>query len=339
MFLEYVNLGWSGVKVSKLCIGTYFLPRSEEKDVYGVYKVDVDEFKKILKVAVDNGINFIDTANVYHGAMWKVDLNHVGNAERILGKLLKDYDREMFVLETKVRERMASWPNGEGLSRKHIMWQIKESLKRLDTDYIDVYLTHWPDPETPKLEALRSLNTLVEKGLVHYIGSSNENAQQIVESMELAERYWLYPYATIQNPYNLFNRKIEGNVIPVAKKYNIAITAYSVLAYGLLTPKYLSGIPKLSRASLSEGFRKRLSDENLRVISELNNVAKELDITLPQLAISWILYKGEKFGVTIIPIIGVSKLSHLEDNLGALDIKLDDDTVKRIEEIASKFKW
>ncbi len=337
--MEYVKLGPSGVKISRLCIGTWHLPRSKDKDIYGINKVDVEEFKKILKVAVDNGINFIDTANRYHGAMTPVDLNHVGNAEKILGKLLKKYDREMFVIVTKVRGKMAPWPNGEGLSRKHIMWQIKESLRRLDMDYVDIYLTHYPDPDTPKLETLKALNDIVEKGLVHYIGSSNEPAEQIVESMEIAKRYNLYTYVTIQDPYSLFNRNIEERKIPVAKKYGLTIMAYSPLAAGLLTPKYLKGIPELSRATYSESLKRRLTEENLKTIAELNDVAKELDISLPQLAIAWILHKEKEFGVTIVPIIGVSKLSHLEDNLGALEIKLDDDTVKRIEEIASKFKW
>ncbi|MCD6563467.1 MAG: aldo/keto reductase [Thermoproteales archaeon] len=337
--MEYVKLGPSGVKVSRLCIGTWHLPRSKDKDLFGINKVDVEEFKKILKVAVDNGINFIDTANRYHGAMTPVDLNHVGNAEKILGKLLKDYDREMFVVVTKVRGKMAPWPNGEGLSRKHIMWQIKESLKRLDMEYVDVYLTHYPDPDTPKLETLRALNDIVERGWVHYIGSSNEPAEQIVESMEIAKKYNLHTYVTIQDPYSLVNRRIEERKIPVARKYGLLIMAYSPLAKGLLTPKYLSGIPELSRATYSESLKRRLTKENLEIISELNNVAKELDITLPQLAIAWILYKEKEFGVTIVPIIGVSKLQHLEDNLEALNVKLDTDTVRRVEEIASRFKW
>ena len=337
--MEYVKFGPSGIKVSRLCIGTWHLPRMKEKDMYGVYKVDVEEFRRIFKVAVDNGINFIDTANRYHGAMTPVDFRHLGNAERVLGKILKDYDREMFVIVTKVRGKMAPWPNGEGLSRKHIMWQIKESLKRLDTDYVDVYLTHYPDPDTPKLETLRTLNDLVTMGLVHYIGSSNEPAEQIVESMELSARYNLHSYITIQDPYNLLNRSIEKTKIPVARKYGLALMAYSPLAQGLLTPKYLKGIPELSRATYSEGLRKRLTKENLQIISELNDIAKELDITLPQLSIAWILNKEKELGVTIVPIIGVSKLEHLEDNLRALEVKLKEDDVKRIEEIASKFKW
>jgi len=215
--MEYVKFGPSRIKVSRICLGTWQLPRSKEKDMYGVYKVDVEEFKRVFKVAVDNGINFIDTANIYHGAMTAVDTRHAGNAEKILGEILKDYEREMFVIVTKVRQRVAPGPNEEGLSRKHIMWQIKESLRRLDMDHVDVYLTHNPDPDTPKLETLRTLNDLVTRGLVHYIGSSNEPAEEIVESMELTKRYNLHTYITIQEPYSLLARRIEEKEIPMQR--------------------------------------------------------------------------------------------------------------------------
>ena len=337
--MEYVRFGPSGLKVSRLCLGTWHLPRLSKTDEYGVYKVDEDEFKRVLKAAVDNGINFIDTANRYHGAMTPVDYKHVGNAERVLGKLLKDYDREMFVISTKVRGRMTPWPNGEGLSRKHIMWQIKESLKRLQTNYVDIYLTHWPDPDTPKLETLRALNDLVVQGKVHYIGSSNEPAEQIVESIETAKRYNLHTYIAIQDNYSLLRRDIENGKVPVARKYGLALMAYSPLAQGLLTPKYLKGIPPLSRATYSKGLRNRLTVDNLKVIADLNSIAEELGITLPQLALAWIIQVEKRLGITIVPIIGVSNVKQLEDDLEALEVRLKDDDIKRIEEIASKFKW
>jgi len=337
--VEYVRLGPSGVLVSRLCLGTWHLPRRGERDEYGVPRVDVEEFRRVLRRAVDAGINFIDTANRYHGAQTPVDLRHVGYAERLLGRLLREYDREMFVISTKVRGRMAPWPNGEGLSRKHIMWQIRESLRRLGTDYVDVYLTHWPDPGTPKLETLRALNTLVERGWVHYIGSSNEPPEGIVESMELAARYGLYSYVTIQDRYNLLSRDIERAKIPVARRYGLALMAYSPLAQGFLTPKYLGGVPALSRATYSESVRRRLTRENLEVVRELNEVAGELGVTLPQLAIAWLIYKERELGVTVIPVIGVSSVEQLEENLGALEVRLSGDAVKRVEEIASRFRW
>ncbi len=337
--MKYVKLGWSGVKVSILALGTWHLPRSPERDEYGVLKVDGDEFRRVLKAAVDAGINFIDTANRYHGAQTPVDLNHVGYAEKLLGKLLKEYDREMLVISTKVRGKMAPWPNGEGLSRKHIMWQIRESLRRLDMEYVDVYFTHWPDPDTPKLETLRALNTIVERGLVHYIGASNEPPEGVVEGMELAERYGLHAYTVLQDPYNLLDRRLEKTNIPVARRYGLAVMAYSPLAQGLLSSKYLGGIPELSRATYSPRLRRLLTRENLEVIRELNEMASEVGATLPQLAIAWLIEKGRRLGVTIIPLIGVSSLSQLEENLGALDVKLSDDVMKRLEDTAARFKW
>jgi Predicted oxidoreductases (related to aryl-alcohol dehydrogenases) len=208
--MRYVKLGWSGVKVSQICLGTWHLPPLREKDEYGVYKVDVEETRRIIKRAIDLGINFIDTANVYHGTMSGPDYIHAGNAERILSDILKGYDRESLVIATKVRWRMAPWPNGEGLSRKHIRWQIRESLKRLGLDYVDLYQIHAPDPDTPKIETLRTLNQLVEQGLVNYIGESNHPAHDIVEFMELAERHNLEPFTTMQNLTITLRGRLRG---------------------------------------------------------------------------------------------------------------------------------
>ena len=162
-----------GLKVSAISLGTWHLPRLPEKDEVGAYKINVDEFKRVLKVAIDNGLTFIDTANRYHGGMSPVDLRRVGYAEKLLGKLLKDYDRQELVIATKVAGRMGPGPNDEGLNRKHVMWQVKESLKRLQMDYIDIYYMHRHDPETPKIEIMRTFTYLVQNGLILYIGASN----------------------------------------------------------------------------------------------------------------------------------------------------------------------
>jgi len=159
--MQYVKLGWSGVRVSQFCLGTWYLPRLDSVDEFGVRRVDVDTAVKVMRKAYDEGVNCIDTANRYHGAMAPVDLNHVGNAERVVGQFLKTVDRESVIVATKVRGQMAPWPNGEGLSRKHIRWQIRESLKRLGTSYVDLYQIHWPDPDTPKIETLRALMSLL----------------------------------------------------------------------------------------------------------------------------------------------------------------------------------
>ncbi|MGC8597799.1 MAG: aldo/keto reductase [Thermocladium sp.] len=337
--MQYVRLGWSGVKVSQLCLGTWYLPRLDERDEYGVHKVDVDAAVKIMRRAYDEGINCIDTANRYHGAMSPVDLNHVGNSERVVGQFLKTVDRESIVLATKVRGQMAAWPNGEGLSRKHIRWQVKESLKRLGVNYIDLYQIHWPDPDTPKIETLRALDNLVQEGLVNYIGESNHPAHDVVEFMELADKRGMEPFVTMQEVYNLLNRDIERDKIHVAKRYGMAVLAYSPLAQGILTGKYIDFnagkwiTPSNSRAAISSSPRGYINDENLKILLELNEVAKARGITLSQAALAWLINMQERLGVNIIPIIGITKMNHLEDDLGALSVKLSQDDLKRIDEI------
>ncbi len=336
--MKYVNLGNSGLKVSQICLGSWHLPRSKERDEHGVLKVDVEETKKVVKIAFDQGINFIDTANRYHGAMSPVDFNHLGNAERVLGEVLKDYERESFVIATKVGGQMAQWVNGQGLSRKHIFWQIKESLKRLKLEYVDVYLIHVPDKETPPLETLIALNDLVRMGKVHYIGSSNLSPEEIISFMELSKEYKLSGFVTIQEVYNLINRTIEFSKIPLARKYNFTIMAYSPIAQGILSEKSLKGIPEGSRATYSSGLRETVTKRDLKAIEELSEIAKEKGISLPQLAIAWILNKQKSLGVNIVPIIGVSNSQQLIENLKALEVSLSDDEIKRAEEVASKIK-
>jgi len=336
--MHYVKLGWSGVRVSQFCLGTWYLPRLDSVDEFGVRKVDVDAAVKVMRKAYDEGVNCIDTANRYHGAMAPVDLNHVGNAERVVGQFLKTVDRESVIVATKVRGQMAPWPNGEGLSRKHIRWQIRESLKRLGTSYVDLYQIHWPDPDTPKIETLRALNELIEWGLVNYIGESNHPAHDIVEFMELAERHNLEPFTTMQEIYNILVRDIERDKIPVAKRYGMAILAYSPLAQGVLTGKYVDfnnrkwSTPSDSRAVISSGLQGYFNDRNLRVLLELNEIAKSKGATLSQVSLAWLIGMQERLGVTIIPIIGVTRMEQLEDNLGSLNVKLSQDDFNRIEE-------
>ncbi|MEM4786405.1 MAG: aldo/keto reductase, partial [Ignisphaera sp.] len=150
--MKYVSSSICGIKVSTISLGTWYLPRLNEKDEYGIYKIDVDETKRVFRYAYDVGINFIDTANRYHGAVSPVPLTHVGYAEKLIGRILSELglERESIVIATKVAGEMASWPNASGLSRKHIMWQVRESLKRLQVEYIDVYYAHRFDPEVPK---------------------------------------------------------------------------------------------------------------------------------------------------------------------------------------------
>ena len=331
--MNYVRLGDSGLKVSEICLGTWHLPRLKETDPYGIPRVDAEETRRVVNLAFDHGINFIDTANRYHGAMAPVDLNHYGYAEKVLSEIIRDHERESFVLATKVGNEMAPWPNGRGLSRKHVFWQITESLKRLKLEYVDVYLAHLPDEETPHLETLQAFSDLVAMGKVHYIGCSNFMSEQVVDFMELSKVHDLVSFVTLQDPYSLVNRSIESDKLPLVRKYNFTIMAYSTLAEGLLSGRYLDGVPVGSRATYSQSFKKTLSEKNLDSLRKLSILASEKGISLSQLAIAWVLHKQRKLGVNIIPIIGVSNTEQLLENLQALDVHLSEDDMSRAEQI------
>ena len=337
VLMKYVKLGPTGTKVSQFALGAWHLPGSGQSDQWGVEKVDVQELARIVKKAYDAGINFIDTANVYHGRMQNSDPVHAGNSERCLGEIIKDYDRDSLVLATKVRGTLASWPNGEGLSRKHILWQARESLARLQTSYIDLYQIHWPDPETPKLETLSALNHLIHQGSVRYIGSSNHSGTEVEEFMQLAKDGRMEPFVTLQELYNLIERKVEKDTLPAAKKYGMAVLAYSPLAQGVLSEKYLAGVQQGTRASYTGDITKNyLNAQTLGAVRGLDEMAKGKGVSLPQLALAWLLHKQEELGITIIPLLGVTNTRYLDDSLGALDIRLSQDEARRMEEIASR---
>jgi len=335
--MKYVKLGPTGVKVSQFALGTWHLPGSGETDQWGVEKVDQAEMARIVKKAYDAGINFIDTANVYHGRMQNADVAHAGSSEKLLGEILKGYDRESLVLATKVRGTMAGWPNGEGLSRKHILWQARESLARLQTTYIDLYQIHWPDPGTPKLETLSALNHLIHEGLVRYIGASNHSAAEMEEFMQYSKDGRLDGFVTIQELYNLIERGVENDRLPLAKKYGLGVLAYSPIAQGVLSEKYLGGVQKGARASYAADIAKSyFNAQTIEAVRGLNEIAKHKGISLPQLALSWMLYKQGELGITIIPLLGVTSSRYLEDSLGALDVQLSSDEVRQVEEISRR---
>ena len=335
--MKYVKLGPTGTKVSQFALGAWHLPGSGQYDQWGVEKVDLPELARIVKKAFDAGINFIDTANVYHGRMQNSDPAHAGNSERCLGEIIKGYDRESLVLATKVRGTLAAWPNGEGLSRKHVLWQARESLARLQTTYIDLYQIHWPDPETPKHETLSALNHLIHQGSVRYIGSSNHSGAEVEDFMQLAKEGRMEPFVTLQELYNLIERKVEKDALPVAKKYGLAVLAYSPIAQGVLSEKYLGGVQKGTRASYAGDIAKNyLNEQTLGAVRGLDEMARQKGVSLPQLALAWLLHKQEELGLTIIPLLGVTNSRYLEESLGALDVRLSQDEVRRMEEVASR---
>ncbi len=333
--MKYVKLGNSGTIVSSLALGTWHLPGSQTFNENNIENVDEEEFNRIFKKCYDMGINFYDTANIYHGRVEKNEehIPETGNSEKILGKAIRGIERESLVISSKVRGPMEIFPGAEGLSRKHIMWQIKESLKRLNIDYIDLYQVHWKDDNTPVIETIKTLSHLVDLDLARYIGESNHDAIDIEEFMKDSEIYNLHKIITLQEPYNILQRNIENDKLKVAKKYNLGILAYVPLAQGLLSGKYLT-----SNKGRSEYVPEllKMNDEYKNKISTLIEFSKEKEITGSQLALAWLLKRSEIEKIPIIPLIGITKFSYIEENLEALNVNLNMEDMKYINEITLK---
>ncbi|MEM0381531.1 MAG: aldo/keto reductase [Nitrososphaerota archaeon] len=329
MPIQYRQLGRSGLKISCLVMGTWYLPTLPEVNSYGVRKVNEEATLKLWRMAVDMGINTIDTANRYHGAIAPVPVTHVGYAERLLGRFLQTVDRESLVIATKVRFPMGTGPNDEGLSRKHIMRAVRDSLSRLQTGYIDLYQAHGFDPTTPLEETMKAFNQLVESGLVHYIGCSNFQAWQISEALAISERLGLAKFVSVQPLYNLLQRDAERELFPLVRHAGLGVICYSPLAQGLLAGRYLRGVGPDVRASYSPTVNPLLTERNLKIVNELALMAKEKGVTLAQVSLAWLLHQPEVTG----PIIGCTRPEQLEENLQAVDVKLSSDDIKRIDEI------
>jgi aryl-alcohol dehydrogenase-like predicted oxidoreductase len=332
--VKYINLGNTGTKVSQVAIGTWHLPGTGQMDENGVERVDTETFSKIFRKAYDLGVNFFDTANIYHGRVEKNEdhIDSTGNSEKVLGDIIKGYNRESLVISTKVRGPMGLFPNSCGLSRKHIMWQIKESLKRLGTEYVDLYQFHWSDNDTPLNETLKTMSHIIDLDLARYIGMSNINAADIEKFMDLSGKFGLHTFSTIQEPYNIINRGIEENKIPDAKKYNMGLLAYMPLEQGILSGKYLKKPDKESRISYFPDLDKRIK-ETREYVLKLKELADSKDITLSQLSIAWIIKMSDELNMGIVPLLGITKMEYLEDNMGSLDVKLTLDDMKYINEI------
>jgi aryl-alcohol dehydrogenase-like predicted oxidoreductase len=298
--MEYRTLGRTGVMVSPLCLGAMNFggPTSKEESI------------AIVNRALDAGINFVDTANVYNA----------GESERIVGEALKQNGRRhQIVLATKVNGVMGPGPNEQGLSRYHIVKSCEDSLRRLQTDHIDLYQAHRP-PTMPQDETLRAFDDLVRTGKVLYIGCSTHPAWMVMEALSVSERYGLDRYISEQPPYNLLDRRIENELIPLCQRYGMAIIPWSPLAGGILTGRYPSSgeLPQDSRAARSEWFRARVSAKGLQVAVKVAEMAKERNMTGAQLALLWV---KDQPGVTA-PIVGPRTLAHLEEFLPVLDMTL-----------------
>jgi aryl-alcohol dehydrogenase-like predicted oxidoreductase len=314
--MQYRRLGASGLKVSEVCLGSWL--------TFGNATEDRTAHECIAR-AYELGVNFFDTANVYAR----------GASEEVVGRALRSFPRETYVVATKVFFPMSDgpMPNNAGLSRKHIMEQCDASLKRLGLDYIDLYQCHRYDPETPLEETLRALDDLVSQGKVLYIGFSQWTAEQITEAARFQEEHNMDRFVSSQPFYNMLSRGIEKSVIPACEAEGIGQIVYSPLAQGLLTGKYKPGqpVPSDSRAAdpkqnmfLNSG---KLDEATLVKVQKLAPIAEAARLSMAQLALAWCLRRKSVSSV----IIGASRPSQVEDNAGASGVTLSPETLAAID--------
>jgi len=313
--MKYRRLGKSGLKVSEISLGSWL--------TYGGY-VERDNAVKAIQTAYDLGINFFDTANVYER----------GAAEELLGKTLKAYTRESYVLATKVFGKMGDGPNDMGLSRKHIMEQCDASLKRLGQDYVDLYYCHRYHEETPIEETLRAMDDLVRQGKVLYVGVSMWTAAQMEAALGTADRYLLDRIVVNQPVYNMFSRDIEKEVIPLGEAKGIGQVVYSPLAQGLLTGKYKAAgqAPEGSRAAKLSWKEEQISEAKIAKVQELGSVADELGLKMSQLALAWVLRQPNVASA----LIGASRPEQVTENVKASGVEIPAEALERIEQILAK---
>lgn len=308
--MEYKKLGRTGLKVSALCMGTM---------QFG-WSLGEEDSHRILSATVEAGINFLDTADIY--SKW-ADGNPGGISETYIGNWMKQHKirRDHIVIATKVRGDMGKGPNDEGLSRVHIMNAVEASLRRLQTDYIDLYQSHWTDDDTPIEETLRTFDDLVKQGKVRYVGASNIAAWELMQALWTSDKYNLARYDTLQPHYNLIRRdEFERELRDVCRTYELAVLPYSPLAGGFLTGKYRQGEP-LPASKRAEGRKKVMTAENFNLLYEMERIALLHKASIAQIALAWIL--GDP--IITSPIIAATSIEQLNENLGTLDVHLTED--------------
>jgi 1-deoxyxylulose-5-phosphate synthase len=315
--MEYARLGNTGVKVSRICLGCMTFGNRAS------WMVEEADARVVLKKAWDLGINFYDTANVYSR----------GRSEEILGNFLKG-SREDAVVATKVYFVMGEGVNQRGISRKHIMWQISESLKRLGTDYVDLYQTHRWDYETPIVETLSTLNDLVHTGKVRYIGASSMWAWQFAKALYTSDLHGFARFVSMQNLYNLIYREEEREMIPLCKEEKIALIPWGPIAAGILSGKYFQDgkivhdeNKRLAPGGGERSFYPPNQPSNDEIVRRTIELATNKGVKPVQIAIAWLLRKG-----VTAPIVGTAKVEHLEDFVGSLEVKISDEDSRFLEE-------
>lgn len=309
--MKYKSLGKTGLKVSEICLGTM---------TFGD-QADEETSKAILHACWDAGVNFIDTADAY------VE----GRSEEIIGNLLKGRRHET-ILATKVGNKAGHAPNDTGLSRSHVMRSVEGSLRRLQTDYIDLYQTHRPDYDTPLEETLRALDDLVHQGKVRYIGCSNDPAWYMCKALWTSDVYNLNKFVCVQPRYNLLDRHIEAELLPLCADQGIGVIPFNPIAGGLLSGKYKRGDPppRDTRFGLMDMYMKRYWYEtNFDAVEKVVDVANDNGKTPVQLAVAWLLQNP----IITSPIIGASRVDQVKESLQAVNMELSDEELKACADI------
>jgi aryl-alcohol dehydrogenase-like predicted oxidoreductase len=321
--MDYINLGRTGLKVSRICLGcmTYGAPATGElKAGRQAWALNEDDSQPFLRQALDLGINFFDTANVYSS----------GASEEVLGRFLKsNVRRESIVLATKVQGVMREEPNGHGLSRKAIFYELDQSLKRLQTDYVDLYQIHRWDYETPIEETLEALHDVVKAGKVRYIGASSMHAWQFAKALYLANLHGWTRFVSMQNHYNLLYREEEREMIGLCQSEDIGVIPWSPLARGRLTRPWQSESTKRSQTDkFGNSMYSGTEETDHQVVDRLCQIAEKRGVPCAQLALAWLLSRP----AVTAPIVGASKPHHLQDAVSALALRLTPEEIAALEE-------
>jgi aryl-alcohol dehydrogenase-like predicted oxidoreductase len=314
--MDYVRFGRSGLEVSRLCLGcmSYGVPERGPHP----WSLGEAESRPFLRRALDLGINFFDTANVYSD----------GTSEEIVGRALKDFaPRDEIVLATKVHGRMHKGPNGAGLSRKAILAEIDHSLRRLGTEYVDLYQIHRFDPHTPLEETLEALHDVVKAGKARYIGASSMYAWQFARALHLAERHGWTRFVSMQNYVNLLYREEEREMLPLCRAEGIAVMPWSPMARGRLTRDWDQGSARAETDAFGRSLYAKTGEADRKVVEAVAAVAAGRGVPRAQVALAWVLQQP---GITS-PIVGATKLEHLDDAVAALSLRLSPEECAALE--------
>ncbi|MFN2234881.1 MAG: aldo/keto reductase [Anaerolineales bacterium] len=316
--MNYTKLGNTGMDVSPICLGAMSFG-SAEGWVHNPWALNEEDSRTIIKRALDLGVNFFDTANVYA----------FGNSEEILGRALNDYaHRNEIVVATKVFSPMSKAPNSGGLSRKHIMSQIDQSLNRLGMNYIDLYIIHRWDYHTPIEETMEALHDIVKAGKVRYIGASAMYAIQFQKALHVAEKHGWTRFVSMQNHYNLIYREEEREMLPLCVEEGIAVTPYSPLASGRLARAASETTTRLETDPVAKRKYDATAASDKMVIERLAEIAEKYGVPMAHISLAWMLHKNP----VVAPVIGATKLAHLESAVAATSVQLTPEDIAYLEE-------